>query len=206
MKADILFILFNLSTLNYITTRTRLPALRYSRLDDRWKDYILTGGQRIGNKSNIITKFNSDGVTLTLLSTVLMDYNITCEEVDCTPLTLNTLIQHWIAMDSSMVDKLLEVNYTIEYHYGTVIDWGKVVELMNSDSMVFFITKPVDCGSSMCNTAGNIYEVDFGTQTFKYYDDFGNLGQESFENVSNLSVTVFNLADNDGSLQMRFLE
>jgi hypothetical protein len=69
-------ILTLLTLLPIIISKSHLPALLYSRTDNRWKDYQLFDGTTVGQRDDIIYFAHCLGSRFTLAAAVLLDYKI----------------------------------------------------------------------------------------------------------------------------------
>jgi hypothetical protein len=92
--------------------------------------------------------------------------------------------------------KLFKIRDYIVLHSADEIVWETINGyLLNEDSALFFITKPVQG-----NIVGHIYDIDMNAKTFKYYDDLGQTGTANFGDVDWMEICLFNLSG------LKFLE
>jgi hypothetical protein len=186
-----------LSFLSFTFTKC-VPSLLYSRLDPKWKDYVIVeDGTTIGYRADIIKPFPGDGqygTLLSLMATVQNDFNFQCNGEVCTPLSLYQYVEKVLPDE---ILKVLHVIDVIAFISPSHIDWTVVNDVMKVNSSLYFITKPVEN-----NIVGNMYDIDMTNQTFKYYDALGNTGVGKFEDVVYMDIYVYEVS----SLALKFLE
>jgi hypothetical protein len=194
-----------LTLLSMVTSNpnSHLPDVRFSRLDDRWKNFILIDTETIGDRPDIF--YSSDiflqcaGSQLTIISTILSGYGIQCDVdsrmVDCTPPKLWEMGVEYV-FDRGGYMNILKVKNYFELS-GWWISWEVINYYLGYDSAVTFVTLPIKN-----NIMGAIYEVDMNARTFKFFDDLGALGEGKFEDVASVEIIYFDLS----SKSLKFLE
>jgi hypothetical protein len=189
MKTLTILLILSFSLVYYISCSNHLPNDMYSRLDPRWKDFMLFTNHTIGYRPDIIVDGNAVGSLYTLVAEVLNFYNITIEGDIATPINLNNLIQKYYLTDPLKIIALLKISSQRVYQTSDEIEWDFIYDLMNTNSSIYFITQP-----EVNNTAGMVYEVNFEEEKFKYYDDLGNLGVANFSDVVYMQTQTYNLS------------
>jgi hypothetical protein len=187
--------------LSMVITRSHLPDVRYSRLDDRWKNDQLVG-KTIGDRPNIFTTSDfscNSGSHLSIVSSVLFAYGIQCDvddvPADCTPPKLWEMVVKYV-FASADFRKILKVLGVYD-PAGDDFEWEDINRYLSLDTAITFVTQPIKN-----NVMGAIYEVDMNTKTFKFFDDLGVLGEGKFEDVASIEVFFFDLSGKS----LKFLE